>query len=221
MANKRVIDHKWHDIRYQELPDWVKSRVKELYRHELRGKTFIYRRDNRTRRYQRKLRDHLEVKLPYYQPKQATGAMLQYDQKEATGSSAARESLEESEIPPDTIVPSSLQTLVESAPGWFAEKGGTVLDKLLNKRTMSLAATWTVVWFLLAAWLYIKAHEVGRNFYLYSSIIAAFIGVIGLALLVIRLWLNRRIEKQRIEDGKAEIIDMIEDALKAKGEDKK
>jgi len=214
MANDRVTDHKWHDIRYEDLPDWVKRRVKELYRHELRGKTFIYRRDRRSRRYQRKLRDQIEVGTPRLPPERATEAMSQYRRNHATEASTATETLDESETPTDTIIPSFL---IE----WFGEKGVTKLDRLLDKRIMLLTTIWTAVWFLLAAWLYIMAREVGRSFYHYYPLIAGFMGVIGLALLLIRLWLNRRIEKQRIEDGKAEIIDMIEDALKAKGGDKK
>lgn len=58
MANYWVTDHKWHDINYHDLPDWVKRRVKELDRHPLRGGSFDYRREPTTGRYQRRLRHH-------------------------------------------------------------------------------------------------------------------------------------------------------------------
>lgn len=54
MSNDRVTDHKWHDIRHQDLPDWVKRRVKELDYHPLTGRSFKYRRDPKTGRYQRR-----------------------------------------------------------------------------------------------------------------------------------------------------------------------
>jgi len=58
MANYWVTDHKWHYINYHDLPDWVKRRVRELDRHPLRGRSFDYRREITTGRYQRRLRHH-------------------------------------------------------------------------------------------------------------------------------------------------------------------
>jgi hypothetical protein len=58
MANDWVTDHKWHDVSYHDLPDWVKRRVRELDRHPLGGKSFEYRREPITGRYQRRLRRH-------------------------------------------------------------------------------------------------------------------------------------------------------------------
>jgi hypothetical protein len=45
MPNDWVADHEWHDVRYQDLPDWVKRRVKDLNHRQLVGKTFVYRRE--------------------------------------------------------------------------------------------------------------------------------------------------------------------------------
>jgi len=56
MSDKWIRDHKWHNIKYQDLPDWVKYRIKELDRHDLTGRSFKYRRDLKTGIYQRKLR---------------------------------------------------------------------------------------------------------------------------------------------------------------------
>lgn len=58
MANEWVTDHKWRDIKSQDLPDWVKRRIRELNRRSLIGKSFEYRREPTTGRYQRKLRRH-------------------------------------------------------------------------------------------------------------------------------------------------------------------
>lgn len=58
MANDWVTDHKWRDIRYADLPDWAKRRVKELDRYHLFGRSFEYQRERTTGRYQRRLRRH-------------------------------------------------------------------------------------------------------------------------------------------------------------------
>ena len=58
MSNTRITDNKWHDIRYHDLPTWVKRRVKELNHRTLTGKTFIYRRNISTGNYQRRLAHH-------------------------------------------------------------------------------------------------------------------------------------------------------------------
>ena len=58
MANDWITDHKWHDIKSQDLPDWVKHRIRELNQHSLIGKSFEYRREPTTGRYQRRLRRH-------------------------------------------------------------------------------------------------------------------------------------------------------------------
>ena len=58
MSNTRITDNKWHDIRYHDLPTWVKRRVKELNHRTLTGKTFIYRRNISTGNYQRRLVHH-------------------------------------------------------------------------------------------------------------------------------------------------------------------
>ena len=55
MPNEMITDDKWHDIRYHDLPAWVKRRVKELNHHPLTGKTFTYRHDPSTGNYQRRL----------------------------------------------------------------------------------------------------------------------------------------------------------------------
>ena len=55
MPNARITDDKWHDIRYHNLPVWVKRRIKELNHRSLTGKTFTYRRNISTGNYQRRL----------------------------------------------------------------------------------------------------------------------------------------------------------------------
>jgi len=55
MANDWVTDQKWRDIKHQDLPDWVKRRVKELDHHPLTGRSFEYRREPATGKYQRRL----------------------------------------------------------------------------------------------------------------------------------------------------------------------
>jgi hypothetical protein len=50
-------DHEWHDIVYEGLPQWVKTRIKTLDSgKELTGTSFRYRRHSQTGRYQRRLR---------------------------------------------------------------------------------------------------------------------------------------------------------------------
>lgn len=56
MANEWVTDQKWRDIKHQDLPGWVKRRVKALDHQSLTGKSFEYRREPTTGRYQRRLR---------------------------------------------------------------------------------------------------------------------------------------------------------------------
>ena len=56
MAKDWVTDQKWRDIKHQDLPDWVKRRVKELDHHSFTGKSFEYRCEPTTGRYQRRLR---------------------------------------------------------------------------------------------------------------------------------------------------------------------
>lgn len=58
MPKDWITDHKWHDIRFPDLPDWVKWRSKDLNRQHLLGRSFEYRRDPLTGQYQRKLRRH-------------------------------------------------------------------------------------------------------------------------------------------------------------------
>jgi len=58
MPNEWITDHKWHDIQYHHLPEWVKRRVKELDHHTLTGKSFKYRRQRKSGKYQRRLRYH-------------------------------------------------------------------------------------------------------------------------------------------------------------------
>ena len=56
MSAHRVTDHKWHDIHFDHLPNWVKRRSRDLDRRQLVGWSFKYRRNSRTGKYQRKLR---------------------------------------------------------------------------------------------------------------------------------------------------------------------
>ena len=53
--NEWVTDHRWHTIEYQDLPEWVRSRVEELDYYELIGSSFIYRLNPDTGNYQRRL----------------------------------------------------------------------------------------------------------------------------------------------------------------------
>jgi hypothetical protein len=54
-------DHKWHDIEFANLTNWVKNRRATLDSgNELVGKTFRYRFDTRRRKYQLRLRNHLD-----------------------------------------------------------------------------------------------------------------------------------------------------------------
>jgi len=52
-----IKDHKWHDVDYDDLKDWVKKRKDRLDAgEELKGKTFRYRLNRNTGRYQVRLR---------------------------------------------------------------------------------------------------------------------------------------------------------------------
>jgi len=52
-----VRDHKWHNIEYDDLKDWVKKRKDVLdMGNEIRGKTFVYKFNKGTGRYQIRLR---------------------------------------------------------------------------------------------------------------------------------------------------------------------
>ena len=52
-----IKDDKWHDIEYKDLALWIQKRIKELNSgKEIRGKTFKYRRNRYTQKYQRKLK---------------------------------------------------------------------------------------------------------------------------------------------------------------------
>jgi hypothetical protein len=59
MTKDRVTDHKWHDIRLEDLPNWVKHRIKKLDHGQLVGRTFRYRRNYYTGKVQRRLRYHV------------------------------------------------------------------------------------------------------------------------------------------------------------------
>jgi len=58
MPDDWITDHKWHNLKYHDLPYWVKKRIKQLNRQPLTGRTFLYRRNPKTGIYQRKLRYH-------------------------------------------------------------------------------------------------------------------------------------------------------------------
>lgn len=52
-----VRDHRWHDIDYDDLKNWVKKRKDRLDAgEELKGKTFVYRLNRGTSKYQVRLR---------------------------------------------------------------------------------------------------------------------------------------------------------------------
>ncbi|MFC1926886.1 tetratricopeptide repeat protein [Chloroflexota bacterium] len=56
MANSWIADQKWRDVKYQDLPEWIRRRVEKLDHHPLKGKSFEYRREPVTGSYQRRLR---------------------------------------------------------------------------------------------------------------------------------------------------------------------
>jgi tetratricopeptide (TPR) repeat protein len=126
--------------------------------------------------------------------------------------------------PATTTIPSFVQNIGESTTDQFIDK----LDKWLGKRTMLLCVICVVVGFVGAvlAWLILVQQKYAHVYWnrgdSYPPFIAAVcITLIGIALLLTRLWLDRRIENDRIEQEKAEIIDMIDDALRTKGGDEK
>jgi hypothetical protein len=205
MANNKVTDHNWHDIRYEHLPDWVKNRVKELYRRELRGKTFIYRRDRRTGRYQRKLRDYIEIETPRFQQREANKTMSQRRRTQPIGASAAEKMPGESEVRPDTIIPSFLKTFAESALAWFDDR----LDKWLGKRAVMLTAICTLMALSVAIWAWVEAH-IGwprHGAYVLLSIAAWCIGALGLVVLVRRFLLAVRTAERVEHKGLADKLD--------------
>ena len=52
-----LIDHRWHEMQYEYLPDWIKNRRHKLDSgEELVGKTFRYKRNKYTGKYQIRLR---------------------------------------------------------------------------------------------------------------------------------------------------------------------
>jgi hypothetical protein len=53
-----INDQDWHDIDYGEMNSWLRNRIKLLDAGKtIRGRTFVYRRNRYTSKYQRKLRD--------------------------------------------------------------------------------------------------------------------------------------------------------------------
>jgi hypothetical protein len=64
MPQELITDHDWHDIRREDLPFWIRPRIAELNRHPLVGKSFEYRRDPATGRYQRRLRSYASKLRP-------------------------------------------------------------------------------------------------------------------------------------------------------------
>lgn len=56
-----ISDQDWHDIEYDDLTSWVKGKIRILDAGKvIKGKTFLYRRDRYTSKYQRKL-----IKFPH------------------------------------------------------------------------------------------------------------------------------------------------------------
>jgi hypothetical protein len=52
-----VTDYEWHDVAYSDLSQWVKGRDKELRSGKIvRGRTFLWRFNRHTLRYQKKLK---------------------------------------------------------------------------------------------------------------------------------------------------------------------
>jgi len=68
LQTKRLLrDHKWHDIDYEELKNWVKSKKDTLdLGNELKGKTFSYRMNKGSGKYQIRLR-HAHTSAVYDQ----------------------------------------------------------------------------------------------------------------------------------------------------------
>jgi hypothetical protein len=63
-----IKNHKWHDIDYDNLRDWVKKRKDMLAAgEELKGRTFRYRLNFNTGRYQIRLRHKYTTAI--YDPK--------------------------------------------------------------------------------------------------------------------------------------------------------
>jgi DnaJ domain len=62
-----IRDHKWHDVEFENLKDWVKKRKHRLNAGEmLKGNTFRYKFNRRTSRYQVRLRS--SVQSAHYDP---------------------------------------------------------------------------------------------------------------------------------------------------------
>jgi len=62
-----IRDHKWHNIEFENLKDWVKKRKHRLDAGEmLRGKIFRYKFDRRSGNYQVRLRS--SVQSAHYEP---------------------------------------------------------------------------------------------------------------------------------------------------------
>lgn len=54
--NNMITDQDWHDIEYKALTSWVKGKIKLLDAGKvIRGKTFLYRRNRNSSKYQRRL----------------------------------------------------------------------------------------------------------------------------------------------------------------------
>jgi len=59
-----LLDHNWHDIVYEDLPEWVKNKRKELESGiEIRGKIMRYHRDLKTGKYQIRLSHRIKEAL--------------------------------------------------------------------------------------------------------------------------------------------------------------
>jgi hypothetical protein len=55
-----ITDYEWHDIDKKYLSPWASKRIKELDSgKQIRGKTFLYRRNRYTGKYQRKLKPQM------------------------------------------------------------------------------------------------------------------------------------------------------------------
>ncbi|MCD6568231.1 MAG: toll/interleukin-1 receptor domain-containing protein [Dehalococcoidia bacterium] len=53
-----VKDHEWHDVDYKDLSGWVKERIRDFNAgKQLKGRTFVYRKNRFTDKYQRKLKN--------------------------------------------------------------------------------------------------------------------------------------------------------------------
>jgi len=69
-----LLDHKWHDIVYDDLKGWVKSNRKELDSGvELQGKMFNYRYNHATGKYQVRLKGHVKEALYAGDPPVSSG----------------------------------------------------------------------------------------------------------------------------------------------------